>query len=292
MTSQRFRFFRCAAALFVASASLAFSQSPADPPSPALKASLLSAPTKPIEFDVATFRLSKPGNTDRKLGFTGDAFAMQNRPFHDLIRFAFAKGRGGAYRISGPSWVDQDLYDIQAKVAPEDIAEWQKLNGVGQKIALQGFLIEYLKLKFHQDPTPYPFYALVVDKNGLKMPLYKPGDSFKTPDGQTLSTKGVLVWVSGSEMIGLDCTTERLVDQLSGHADRGVIDQTGLMPKGYSFTLQFDDAPDGTSFQAMHPEDATASIRVAIKQLGLELKSTTGPIDSMVIDHIERPPDN
>src|ERR1017187_6249434 len=91
------------------------------------------------------------------LGLTADGFTMQNRAFHDLIRFAFAKGRGGAYRISGqPSWVDNDLYDIQAKVAPEDIAEWQKLNGVGQKVALQGFLIEYLKLKFHSDPTPLP----------------------------------------------------------------------------------------------------------------------------------------
>jgi len=292
MTSQRFRLFRLAAALFVAGASLASAQPPAHSPAPAPKASLLSAPTKPIEFDIATFRPSKPGDGERKLGITGDAFVMQHRPFHDLIRFAFAKGRGGAYRITGPSWVDTDLYDIQAKVAPEDIAEWQKLNGVGQKVALQGFLIEYLKLKFHPDPTPYPFYALVVAKNGLKMLPYKAGDSFKTPDGQTLSNSGTLTWVSNSEAIGLSCTTERLADQLSGHADRGVIDQTGLMPQGYSFTLQFDDAPDGTPFQGMQPGDATASMRAALKPLGLELKPTTGPIDSMVIDHIERPPEN
>jgi uncharacterized protein (TIGR03435 family) len=290
--SRRFPLFRLAALLFLATLGFACAQPPAEDLAPVPKASLLSAPTKPIEFDIATFRRSRPGDGERKLGLTGDSFTMENRPFHDLIRFAFAKGRGGAYRITGPAWVDTDPYDIEAKVAPEDIAEWQRLNGVGQKVALQGFLIEYLKLKFHQDPTPYPFYALVVAKSGLKMPLYQPGDSFKTPDGQTLSTRGVLVWVSGNEMIGLDCRTERLVDQLSGRADLGVIDQTGLMPNGYSFKLQFDDGPDGTPFRALHPDDATAAIRVALKQLGLELKSTTGPIDSMVIDHIERPPEN
>jgi uncharacterized protein (TIGR03435 family) len=277
-------------------APIALAQTP--PPAPQLAAPTptLSAPTKPIDFDIAVFRLNKSGDEDRKLGLTPDGFTMQNRPFHDLIRFAFAKGRGGAYRISGqPAWVDNDLYDIQAKVAPEDIAEWQKLNGVGQKIALQGFLIEYLKLKFHPDPTPYPYYALVVGKNGPKMKPFKPGDTFKTPDGQTISAKGLLQWVSGSEVIGQGCTTERLVDQLSGHADRGVIDQTGLMPQGYDFTLQFDDAPDpnggpGIPFQAMSPGDATASMRSAVKQLGLELQPTTGPMDGMVIDHIERPP--
>jgi uncharacterized protein (TIGR03435 family) len=278
------------AALFALTAPALLGQAAAAP------APMLSAPTKPIDFDIAVFKLNKSGDNDRTLGLTADGFTMQNRAFHDLIRFAFAKGRGGAYRISGqPSWVDNDLYDIQAKVAPEDIAEWQKLNGVGQKVALQGFLIEYLKLKFHSDPTPYPYYALVVAKNGLKMTPYKPGDTFKTPDGHTISAKGLLMWVSASEVIGQGCTTERLVDQLSGHADRGVIDQTGLMPRGYDFTLQFDDAPDpnggpGILFQAMSPGDATASIRSDVKQLGLELKPTTGPMDGMVIDHIERPP--
>jgi uncharacterized protein (TIGR03435 family) len=272
-------------------------QPPADSASPTPLAATLSAPTHPIDFDVAVFKLNKSGDYDRKLGFTGDGFAMQNRAFHDLIRYAFAKTRGGSFQLSGqPSWVDDDRYDIQAKVSPEDIDEWKRLNGAGQKIALQGFIIEYLKLKYHPDTSPHAYYALVVGKNGLKMKPYKPGDTFKTPDGQTVSGTGILQWVSGSEVIGQSVAMPRLADQLAGHADKGILDQTGLTG-GYNFDLRFDDMPDPSGnfvrpFLALSPGDATPSIFSAVKQLGLELKPATGPMDGIVIDHIERPPDN
>jgi uncharacterized protein (TIGR03435 family) len=278
--------------------SLASAQPPADSPeAPPAKADLLSAPIKPIDFDIAVFRLNKSGDDDRTLGFTGDGFVAQNRPIHDFIRYAFAKGRGGAYRISGqPSWVDDDRYDIQARVAPEDMAEWRKLNGIGQKVALQEFLVQYLKLRFHPDPTPYPYYALVVAKTGVKMQHYAAGDNYLGPDGKPVNGKG-LIWFNGNILIGHGCTTERLVDQLSGRSDRGIIDETGTMPTGFDFTLRFDPEPNPSGgpdipYPAMQPGDVTVAVRGALKPLGLELKPTTGPMDGMVIDHIERPPEN
>jgi uncharacterized protein (TIGR03435 family) len=287
----------------LAAASCTFGQAPTDSTAPSSNASLLSAPTKPIEFDVATFKLNKSGEPTPKLTTPvgGDGFSMRNRPFHDLIRYAFAKGHGGAYRISGqPAWVDNDRYDIQAKVAPEDLAEWKRLNLAGQKTVLQSFLVEYLKLKQHPDPTPYPYYALVVAKGGIKMKEYKPGDSFKTADGRTITSpdSGTLEWITGNEVIGLNCTMERLSDMFSGHADRVVHDQTGL-DGAYNFTLEFDPTPDpnhpdspGTPFLDLHPGDTIPTVRSAVKQLGLELKSATGPTDGMVIDHIEPPSEN
>lgn len=283
-------------------ASLAFSQSPAPadtPNTPPAKPELLSAPTKPIDFDVALFRRSGEKSV-RALNFTPDGLLMGARPFHDLIRFAFAKGRGAAYRISGqPSWVDTDLYDIQAKVAPEDIAEWQRLNGLGQKIALQGFILQYLKLKYHPDPTPYPYYALVVGKNGPKMPLYKPGDTFKSRDGRIISDTNALLWVGPNELICQDCTADRLAQELDGRGDRGVRDQTGLNSQLYNIDLHFDILPDpshpdgpGVPFRRLSPKDASAVLLTSVKSLGLELKPATGPMDGMVIDHIDRPPDN
>ena len=264
-------------------------------------ATLLSAPTKPIDFDVATFKINKSGGIMPyiQIPVGGDGFSAQNRPIHDIIRYAFAQGIGGAYRISGqPAWVDDDRYDIQAKVAVEDLPEWQKLNAVGQKIALQGFLVEYFKLKYHPDATPHPFYALTVGKNGPKMKVYKPGDSFKTPNGQSIAGTNQLRWIGPSEFIGQSCNMARLASWLSSYADRGVLDQTGLSDF-YNFDLRFDDMPDpnrpdgpGVPFLALRPADATPALFSAIRQLGLELKAATGPMDGMVIDHIERPPDN
>jgi len=263
------------------------------------RATSLSEPTKPIDFDVAVFRRSGDKSV-RALNFTPDGFIMGARPFHDLIRFAFAQGRGGAYRISGqPSWVESDLYDIQAKVAHEDIAEWQRLNALGQKVALQGFILQYLKLKYHPDSAPYPYYALVVGKNGPKIPHYKPGDTFKSRDGRIIRNRNVLLWVGPNELICQDCTPERLAEELSGRGDRGVLDRTGLTSSDYSFDLRFDVLPDpshpdgpGVPFRRLGQKDATTVLLSSVKQFGLELRSATGPMDGMVIDHIGSPPDN
>ena len=284
----------------VLAGTLAFAQPPAGAPqASSTKADLLSAPTKPIDFDVAVIRRSGDKSVT-SLDITPDGFFMGARPFHDLIRYAFAKGRGGAYRISGqPSWVDTDLYDIQAKVAPEDIAEWQRLNAVGQKVALQGFLLKYLKLKYHPDTAPYPYYALVVGKTGLKIPLYKPGDSFKSRDGRTISDRNVLLWVGPNELICQDCTIKRLAEELSGRGDRGILDETGLTSTDYNIDLRFDVLPDpdrpdgpGVPFRRLSQKDASAVLLTSAKHLGLELRPATGPMDGMVIDHIDRPPEN
>ena len=288
-----------AIALFALASTLAFSQTPAEPASPA-PATLSSTPARPIEFDVAVFRLNKSGGLMPyiQIPLGGDGFIAQNRPIHDIIRYAFAKGRGGTFRISGePAWIDDDRYDIQAKVAIEDLPEWKKLNGFGQKIVLQAFLIEYLKLKFHPDPTPYPYYALVVGKSGPKMTPFKPGDSVKTPDGQTLTGRS-LTWTTANEVTGLSCEMERLADQLSGRADRPVLDKTGLTGD-YNFVLKFDpesdpSLPEGVvrPFLALPPDTATLSIFSSVKQLGLQLLPAKGPLDAIVIDPVERPPDN
>lgn len=85
---------------------------------------------------------------------------------------------------------------------------------------------------------------------------------------------------------------------LSGHANRLVLDKTGL-DDFYSFVIQFDSppdprSPDGTAqpFFSLPPDVATPVMFSAVKQLGLLLVSTKGPIDAIVVDRVERPPEN
>jgi uncharacterized protein (TIGR03435 family) len=292
-----------AALVFVSSLASAQTIAPAEP------APRYSNPVTPeqealaksIHFEVATFKPSGP-NSVRSLGFTPDSFTMGARPFHDLIRFSYARVRGGSFRLSGqPTWVDTDLYDIQAKVTPESIAAWQKLDAAEQKVVLQQFLADYLKLKVHEDTARYPYYGLIVGKNGIKMKSYEPGDTIRMPNGRVLggpdnqpTGTGFLEWASGSEVLGLNCNMQRLADQLAGHADRGVLDETSLKG-GFNFDLHFNDLTDEAHpetpipFVALKHEDATPAIRSAIKQIGLELRPTTGQMDGVVVDHVERP---
>ena len=93
-----------------------------------------------------------------------------------------------------------------------------------------------------------------------------------------------------------------LVMLLSFQLNRTVLDQTGLKGK-YDVTLQWtpDDGTaampaglEGSSPGAAPPPDSSGpSIFTAIQeQLGLKLESTKGPVEVLVIDHIERPSEN
>ena len=96
-------------------------------------------------------------------------------------------------------------------------------------------------------------------------------------------------------------TLERFADVLSRQIGHVVVNKTGL--KGnYDFTLQWTpdegpgamakvqtDAGPGTVAPPL-PGSSGPSIFTAIQeQLGLKLESTKGPLDVIVIDHIERP---
>jgi uncharacterized protein (TIGR03435 family) len=79
---------------------------------------------------------------------------------------------------------------------------------------------------------------------------------------------------------------EYLAGNLAYVLGRTVIDKTGLAGKySYMVTYTPDDAP---------PADAsTPSIFTALQeQLGLKLESTKGPVEFLVIDHVEKPDAN
>ncbi len=81
-------------------------------------------------------------------------------------------------------------------------------------------------------------------------------------------------------------------------ADRWVIDQTGLGGT-YDMTLQFAplqvtpsgirNSPDATAPDVGGPPSIFTAVE---EQLGLKLVPQTGPVPTLVIDHIEKPSPN
>ena len=96
-------------------------------------------------------------------------------------------------------------------------------------------------------------------------------------------------------------TLEFLAQVLSRQIGRTVIDKTGLTGN-YDYTLEWtpDDAgPPAPGAEAALPRndggsDAVGpSIFTALQeQLGLKLESSKGPVDVIVIDHIDLPSEN
>jgi uncharacterized protein (TIGR03435 family) len=269
-----------------------FSQAPAPAPQTP-PGELSSTPSKPIEWDVAVFRKNDSGEPRPTLSMPvgGDFLVMKNRPMRDLIRYAYAMTSGAALHFQNePSWINMDRWDIEAKVAPDDIAEWQRLDDVGHKIALRGLLAEYLHLTVHYDTQLYPCYALIVGTAAPKLIEHKAPPVVIDADGRSQS----LTWTTPNQVTASGASMTVLAQMLSGHADRTVIDKTGLVGR-FDFVLIFNtqDANPGPGpappLAALPPEVATPIEFDAIRQLGLKLVPDKAPIEGIVIDHVELP---
>ena len=105
------------------------------------------------------------------------------------------------------------------------------------------------------------------------------------------------------QLTGQGIPIAKMADVLSQLLHRTVVDKTGLMGK-YDITLKWTPeeglgpavpGPGGAPQRAESapPPDSGPSIFTAIQeQLGLKLESTKGPVETLVIDHVETPSEN
>jgi uncharacterized protein (TIGR03435 family) len=215
-----------------------------------------------------------------------DGFRLHNAPITVLIAQAY---RTEHSRLSGtPDWANRDRYEIEAKMDSEVADAFQKLGPADQKLARQHMLRvlarDYLKLTFHRETTEVPIYEMVIGKNGPKL---KPAD----PNAPEQS-----MWVSGGAGAitwdGKNTVLASMMNQLSYVMGRPVYDKTGLTGR-YEFQVRYSSdragagSPDVNSAPA---PDAAPPITTALEeQLGLKLVPGKGPMDMIVIDHLEKP---
>jgi uncharacterized protein (TIGR03435 family) len=94
------------------------------------------------------------------------------------------------------------------------------------------------------------------------------------------SSGGNANYASG-KVTAREITIESLAANLSFAVGRVVVNKTGL-EGGYDFTLDY--APDGADASDTRPSIFTA----LEEQLGLKLEPARGPVDVIVVDHIEQ----
>lgn len=190
----------------------------------------------------------------------------------------------------GPAWIDSDLYDIDAKADRPPTASPQFANLQWRR--LQTLLHDRFNLAIHRETRELPVYELTVAKGGLKVQPATctqriTGDTNIAPDkkqsdycGPAASGRG-RIEASGAGMAFL-------ADMLSNQLSRPVVDKTGI-PGDFQIHLAYvPDAPTVSSTADLGPDIFTA-IQV---QLGLKLQPAKGPVEVLVIDHVERPTEN
>jgi uncharacterized protein (TIGR03435 family) len=244
-----------------------------------------SSTTRPAfdSFEVATIKPTPPEFNARLFRMqTANQFTARGYTLRVLISVAYKLNPKAI--SGGPAWVDSDRYDIVART-PGMV----RPNLDEQMAMLRQLLADRFSLTFHREKKEMPIYVLTVAKNGPKLTESQP---IQNPEGPP-----PLIFVLAPDVVRVparSATTIEFTYILQRSAfDRPVLDKTGLTGR-YDFDLEF--APDESLFGGAlkAPADTTRpGIFAAIQeQLGLKLESTKGPVDSFVIDKIDRPSEN
>jgi len=279
-----------------------------------------------MAFDVASVKLMKPDSRGRAPNFSlspGPAFtdplsgeSPHGRfsgafPVMPYIVFAYKLSLSSDQRQALvahlPKWIDTDRYQIDAKAAGEPTKDQMRLM-------MQSLLAERFHLAVHYETHEMPVYVLTLIKPGKWGPKLirhtdGPACDASAPEGPTtgppdpsanvfpLRCETESTWPSknGRRVTGSRNTTMALlVWMLSRTAGRPVVDRsgiTGMIDYRLEWTLEANDPlPAGVEVQ---PDPNPVTFLDAVReQLGLKLQSTKAPVQSLVIDHIERPSEN
>lgn len=239
-----------------------------------------------INFDIVSFKRCPPdkyGTTKVDMPMTADYLAYHCESLSRIIYFAY-NGSIKVYSLDGyPKWADDDRYEFIVKVAPEDFPAWQRLDLAARRLAIRKVLADTVKLKIHVENSPKAIYALTAMKK-VNLTTYKPGEETRLPDGHVLTGRSYQ-WI-GITAYFQAFTMADLAEVMTINMDRVVADHTNL-PDRYNFALPLvgrDMEPDSH----MGGEDAP-TIEDGVEQLGLRLEPAKGPVERLVIDHIEKP---
>jgi uncharacterized protein (TIGR03435 family) len=253
------------------------------------------------EFDVVSVKQDKSGTGMMRLMSNPDGYSATNVPAKLLIQVAYGIRED---LISGtPGWADTMRFDFDAKVAGADVDNLKKLSQEQRRSMLQPALADRFKLKVHNETKQLSVFELVVAKGGSKLKEATHGDTYANGiQGVDGKGRAGTMRMRPGEVAGQGVPIASLVNLLATQLHQTVIDKTGLTGNydlELTWTPDQDSGPmfkggDGSSQKADPPPDSTGpSIFTALQeQLGLKLQPTKGPVETIVVDHVEIPSEN
>jgi len=258
---------------------------------------------KPPAFEVASVKANQseaPPTSRFALGpgdayAPGDLFVATNQPLIVYIRFAYKLSQSDQIDpLNLPAWVYDERFDIEARAQGSPTKDQMRRM-------MQGLLAERFKLRAHTEARAQSVFNLMLVKSGkigpqlqhtangtctpapsLQLPPMSCGSVGPTPARE--AGRGRIV-ANGASMGRI---ANFLMNPFTG-VDRPVVDRTGLTG-AFDMSVEWSLTQDSASPPNVSPEDTLPTFLQALReQLGLKLESTKGPVDVLVIEHIERP---
>lgn len=267
------------------------------PYSTLLLAGALIAAAQTPTFEAASVKPNNSGDPTIMLRpfQAGGRADFTNIPLNILLQRAYGVQN---FQISGgPGWIASDRFDIVAKTPAN--------TSVDQLTAmLRALLEDRFKLALHRETRELPIYALVVPRADGKLKMQRseadcaammtrPGPPIGPPAPNERPVCGMNSTRPGQILAG-GLTMADLARRLSQILGRVVEDHT-MLTGGFDFDLEWtpDQPPPLLGPQAPGYDPNGPSLFVAVQeQLGLKLEARKGPVDVLVIDHVEKPEEN
>jgi uncharacterized protein (TIGR03435 family) len=252
---------------------------------------ILAVPIAPAfaqAFDIASIRVNNTATDGRHHVYNDpsvSSFRTVNLSTKDLLQYAFDMPTSQI--LGGPAWLDSTLFDIDAK---SDAAADTRLHSLPlpdarneKHLMVQVLLADRFHLKVHFETRHLPIYSLVVANPKLG-PKFQPS----AVAGTTLDTSRNRLHIAGS-----DNTLALLARELAHVTGRVVENRTGITGR-FDLKLRWtpDDAPTPLINGAPDPNPPPNLFSAIQEQLGLKLEPGKGPVQVLVIDHIEMPSEN
>jgi len=276
----------------------------------------LRAQSPTLAFEVASVKPNKSGGGPVAIGIQqGSRYSASNVTPQLLIRQAYQVQLSQI--VGGPEWLTRDRLDVVAKVpvdAPSDQIP----------LMLRAMLADRFMLRTHSEMRELAVYALVKARSdgrlgpslhpasgdcaafrarveaiarsrfGAPPPPPPPGSPAgrQGPTSPFGAATGCGQTLGPGTIVAGGVTMVQLAGILATQLNRIVVDRTGLTD-GFDLDLQWTpeqqlQVPPGVPSPPLDPNGP--SIFAAVQeQLGLKLESTKGPVDVVVIDHVERP---
>jgi bla regulator protein BlaR1 len=247
-------------------------------------------------FDVVSIKPHKAGDTYELATQTPDGYSVTNMPMKLIILNAYGI-RMEDLVVGAPGWADSERFDIVGKMDAETIERFKKLSdkerGKQIDLMLQRALADRCGLKAHPGTKEVAAYALVVAKSGFKL---KEADVHNTYADGIQGQKGPIgagwITMGRGKLTGQGIPISLLAANLGSPIGSFVVDKTGINGE-YDIALQWDPSPNSAADGASSAADNGPSLFTALQeQLGLKLIPAKVPMDTVVIEHVDRPSAN
>ena len=192
-----------------------------------------------------------------------------------LVRLAY--GLHPLQLIGGPEWIRKSFYEVHTKAAETTSPEQMQLM-------LQSLLEDRFKLVVRKEQREMQMFALRVAQSDGRV-----GAGLTKCDPAVVQ-KSLPVPSSYARMFrGLCVPVASLASRASEAINAMVVDQSGLTGL-WSYWMYYSPPVIPLGRQ---PVENLLPFEAALRhELGLDLESTRGPVDVIVIDSVERPREN